>query len=156
MVYFLLVHEAGADWPHERFTAAPAQGEHDKHMTARLTGPDSLEPRLCPGMSRIGKYSEGTRKNRLNFGNGDAVPLAFGAIARVPIEARQRSVHIDHNMILYIQMSIIDQAANLNLDEEMAAFFVRHGVKAARPMRRAIDFVVIREYPSINEDSGLR
>src|SRR5688572_29110274 len=83
----LAMHVTGADWADKEHAAACSECKRGQHVTSFSSRPDCLETFLRPGMRGIGKNSQWPFKRRLDIGDGDAMPLAFLAIAVVPIEA---------------------------------------------------------------------
>src|SRR5882757_1319763 len=98
------MHVAGADWPDQPATTAPALREYQEYCPPFCCKSDRLHSRLPNGVVRIRQYRDRSREHPFDGSDRNAVLLALRPITSIPIETVN---HAGHRLIvsqLYIHM----------------------------------------------------
>jgi hypothetical protein len=87
------MHVAGADRTDQNDFASPPQSEDDKDTAAVVGLANADEPLFIDRMLGVWKDCQGPLEQALDRASGEAVLLAFVAIACVPIESKGADFH---------------------------------------------------------------
>jgi hypothetical protein len=81
------VHVAGAYWANGYAAVLLSQGERYKNRAALFSPANRFEPFFKCGVLKVRRDEKSSSEQALDFGDRNAMPLAFLSIGVVPIKA---------------------------------------------------------------------